>query len=244
VTELEQELAALAAWVEFPSAPDVLPAVSGRIARRRRTRRAGLSLAVALVAVAAAVFAASPDARSSILRWIGIQGVEIERVPTLPPVASVTGTEAFGRPATRAAAREAVDFRLRLPKLAGLRDPDRAYADGSVPDGLVTFVWGPRGRPRLLLSEWRGNTKVHFHKLVKFAASTKRVRVDGDPGIWVSGPPHAVFFRDADGFFAETPVRLAGNVLLWMHGDLSYRLELDAPLADALTVAKALRQNE
>ena len=244
MTELERELAALADWVEFPSAPDVLPGVTGRIVRRRRIQRAGLSLAIAVVAVAAAVFAASPDARSSILRWIGIQGVEIERVPTLPPVASMSGTEAFGRPTTQAAAREAVDFRLRLPELAGLGRPDRVYVDGGVPDGLVTFVWGPRGRPRLLLSEWRGNTKVHFHKLVKFAASTKRVRVDGDPGIWVSGLPHAVFFRDANGFFAETPVRLAGNVLLWMRGDLSYRLELDAPLADALTVAQALRQNE
>jgi hypothetical protein len=243
VSELEQRLADLGDWVEFPSAPDVLPAVTGRIARRQRQRIA-LLLVLVLVAVAAAVVATSPDARSSILRWMGIRGVEIERVPALPPVASLTGTEAFGRPTTPAAAQEAVDFRLRAPKLAGLGQPDRVYVDGSVPDGLVTFVWGPLGRPRLLLSEWRGNTKVHFHKLVRFAASTKRVRVDGDPGIWVSGPPHAVFFRDADGAFAETPVRLAGNVLLWMRGDLSYRLEVDAPLADALEIAEAVRAND
>jgi hypothetical protein len=243
VSELEQRLADLGDWVEFPSAPDVLPALTGRIARRRR-QRVALSLALVLVAVAAAVVAASPDARSSILRWIGIRGAEIERVPALPPVASLTGREAFGQPSTPAAAQEAVDFRLRLPKLAGLGRPDRVYVDGAVPDGLVTFVWGPFGRPRLLLSEWRGNTKIHFHKLVRFAGSTKRVRVAGDPGIWVSGPPHAVFFRDADGAFAETPVRLAGNVLLWMRGSLSYRVEVNAPLTDALEIAEAARAND
>jgi hypothetical protein len=244
VSEIERELKELSAWIDFPPGPSVLPALRDRIARRRRRARAGLALVLALVVAGGAVLASSPSARSSILRWMGIEGVELERVPRLPATVTLAGPEAPGRRVTLARAAAAARFGLRLPHLKGLGAPDRVYLDRSIPDGLVSFVWGTPAGPRLLLSEWRGDTKAHFHKLVQFSVKTRRVRIESGPGIWVSGPPHAVFFRDALGYFSETQVRLAGNVLIWMRGDLSYRLEADVRLADAVTIAESLRPNE
>jgi hypothetical protein len=240
---IERELAQLSAWIDFPAAPEVMPGLSQRAARRSRRRRAALALALAVIAAVVAVLAASPGARSGILRWIGIEGVELQRVPKLPATSPIAEREASGRLATLDAAAAGTRFPFRLPRLEGLSAPDRVYLDGNVPDGLVTFVWGQRGRQRLLLSEWRGNTKVHFHKLIQPGVETRKVRVDGDPGIWVAGPPHAVFFRDADGFFSHARVRLAANVLLWMRGDISYRLEADVPLKDSLAIAESLPAN-
>jgi hypothetical protein len=42
--------------------------------------------------------------------------------------------------------------------------------------------------------------------------------VDGAPGVWISGAPHVVLGP-------ELPPRLAGNVLVWVRGAVTYRLE-------------------
>ena len=45
---------------------------------------------------------------------------------------------------------------------------------------------------------------------------------DGAQGLWIAGEQHVVYWLDA-------PPRLAGNVLLWEDGGVTYRLEGKAP---------------
>ena len=63
----------------------------------------------------------------------------------------------------------------------------------------------------------------------------------GAPGIFLSGGPHVVFYRDASGEIRNETLRLAGNTLLWERGELLLRLESALPLEEALRVARSVR---
>ena len=78
--ELETQLRALAADAMWPPTPDLEAAVLARLAepaarrppRRRRRRRLLAALAAALVLVPAGAAVALPDARNSVLRYVGL----------------------------------------------------------------------------------------------------------------------------------------------------------------------------
>jgi hypothetical protein len=235
VTALERELTAV--QIELPQAPDFTGSVLARVRRARRRRRLSLAAAVAVAALAAVL--AVPTARTAVLRWAGLGGVTIERVPALPAT-SLRTAAAFGTPVDLARAARSVDFDVRLPRLDGL--PARGlYLDRDAPSPIVTAVYGAARRPTIVLSEWRGNVERHFHKLVRYSAATKAVRIDDAPGLWVAGPPHAIFYLARDGSFGETPVYTTGNVLVWLRNGVSYRLELDGTLDEARGIAESLR---
>ena len=94
MTDLELALRELD--VEWPATPDIAAAVRTRIAAEpapRRRRRAWPArgwrmqlayVAAALVILFAGTMAVSPDARSTVLRWLGISSVEIRREPARP----------------------------------------------------------------------------------------------------------------------------------------------------------------
>jgi hypothetical protein len=235
VTPLERELAALR--LDLAPVPDLAPRVRAAIVRRRRRRRAAVlgALAVSLSIASAAV--ASPS-RSALLDWLGLGGLTIERVAELPP-ADLRTAEAFGTPAALDEARDAVDFRVRLPELGDLGER-HVYLDRSAPSPIVTVVYGIPERPRLLLSEWRGDAQPHFRKLIDFSVHTERVRIEGASGIWIEGAPHEIFYSAGDGTFENTPVYTFGNVLVWVRDGVTHRVELDGSLADAREVAESL----
>jgi hypothetical protein len=234
VTPLERELAALR--LDLDLVPDLAPRVRAAIVRRRRRRRATVLGALAGLLSVAAAFAASPS-RSALLDWLGLGGVTIERVAELSP-GDLRTAESFGSPTGFDHAQDAVDFRVRLPELGGLGER-QVYLDLDAPSPIVTVVYGSPERPRLLLSEWRGDARPYFHKLIDFSVHTERVRVEGAPGIWIEGAPHEIFYATRDGSFA-TPVYTFGNVLVWIRDGVTHRLELDGSLADAREVVASL----
>ena len=62
----------------------------------------------------------------------------------------------------------------------------------------------------------------------------------GRAGIFITGAPHAVLFRDANGEIREDEYRLARNVLLWVEDGITFRLETGAGLDRALELAASL----
>jgi hypothetical protein len=159
MTALERELAAVR--LDLPPAPDVSAAVLARVRRVRTRRRTWIAVVAAAVAVAAAF--AVPTARTSILRWVGLGGVTIERVPSLHAT-SLRTAASFGTPVGRV---DGLDFGVRLPRLEGL-PPRHLYLDRDAPSPILTAVYGDPDRPAIVLSEWRGNVAPHFHKLVRY----------------------------------------------------------------------------
>jgi hypothetical protein len=223
--ELERELRALAGFVDLPGERELVPAVLARLAQRRspgRWRRiAGVAALVLVVGLAATM--AVPDARTAVLRFLGLKGVTVIRVDELPPAS--TTPHVFGESVSLAGARRIVGFRPLLPEDLGA--PDDVRINRFSPYFIVLLY----GRPnvRLRLTETSGGV---IQKYAQFAQRVERVEVDGQPGIWVEGE-HVV----AEPFGMP---RLSGNVLLWEQGDLTLRLEGRLDKEQALDIARSV----
>ena len=217
---LETELRALP--IDWPATPPLRLELDGR-ARRRRW-----PLAAALAAAAVAAAFAVPESRGAILRFLHLRGASIEFVSTLPAAEERPLGADLGAVVPAAVARGAVS-RLLLPALDPV--PPLHLAPGDV----VSVVFEHRGRP-VLLSELRGGGGAYLKKLASFGTSAGPARVGGDQGIWVTGAPHVVTYP-------RRPARLAGDVLLWEHGDTTYRLEGPGlTRSGAIELAQSLRK--
>ena len=247
MSELERKLLALGRGLEAPQAPDLWPAVRSRLSvgpgPQRFQWRSALVLAFAALALAVGAAFAVPPARTAILEWLGLSGVKIERVPEQPraPVGADLG---LGRPVSLAEARRLAGYPVLVPSLAGFERPSEVWFGPSLPGGQVAFVY-PRSdsrHPRILLTQFRA--EPGFQYIGKLAAPGTRIEpvtVNGEPGYWLAGEPHAFLFVDPQGRIRDETLRLAGNTLLWQYGALTLRLEGAGTKAEALAIARSLR---
>jgi hypothetical protein len=236
VNELERRLLALGPGLELPPEPDVAAAVLARLEEpaRRPFPWPRVAIAFALVAVAVAAAFAVPQARSTILRWFHLRGATIERVETLPPAVERSQAGGLGRPSPLAEAERIVGFDLALPTFED-RGPKRAY----VLDGVLASVIVQAHGRSVLLSEFRSSDFDFLKKVTDGETSVEPVRIDGDPGFWIEGPRHALIYPG--GFGEPRTILIHGNVLLWVHGDLTLRLEGKLTKEQALDVARTIR---
>jgi hypothetical protein len=232
---------------------------------RRAWRTLAIAVAVFLLAVGTAF--AVPQSRDFILEKLGLRGATVERVATLPRVPTtaeagtgesvillpevppaVAGDVLLGDPVTLAEAQRHVDFDILVPKLLG--EPDGVYVDPSLPGGRASLVYmHNRKSPTestagigLLVTEFRGDLEPDFiGKLVSQGTSVEEVTVDGGRGLWISGEPHVVFYRDGNGEVRDETLRLAGNTLLWERGSLLLRIESKLTREEALAIARSFQ---
>jgi hypothetical protein len=218
---------ASAGW--FPATPSVAPDVRERLPAapdraHRRTPRCALAVAVAVLALAGTAVAASE---------LGlVPGVRIDRVGRLPEVDYALPL--FGQETSLGE----LPFEVVLPEGAGtpdvvLLDRDRSGAP------VVTAVYGDPASARLVLTQWRADT-ILFHKLLDHYARSELVEVEGEPGVWIEGGDHAVFYLGRSVDEQRVGGYLTGNVLVWRRGSMSYRLELGGSRRQALELARSL----
>jgi hypothetical protein len=235
VSKLEQRLHRLGQELEYPLEPDLAPAVLARL-DGRPFRWRPLAVAFAVVAVAIAAAFAVPQARTTILTWFHLRGATVERVETLPPAVERSQAGGLGRPFSRDEAERAVGFELALPPFKGA-GPKRVYVLDSA---LATVVLHAHGRS-MLLSEYRA---ANFDLLKKSAGGKtviEEVHVNGEPGLWLEGGPHTLTYFNRRGEFRERTILIRGNVLLWIHGRLTLRLEGKLTKAQALDIGRVIR---
>ena len=256
--ELEEQLRRLGAAIDFPSTPSLTRAVVDRIGaeptRRRQglpLRRIALALAAVLVAVAAALLV-SPQARTTVLGWLGIKGVVIQRVSTLPSPTPGPSELAqrldLGQEVSLAEAAGRVGYQIEVPQSLG--NPDRVFFREPPAGGEISLVYAPRAdlpltketSVGLLLMEFRATIDVEFFKkFVGSDTSVEVVDVNGSPGYWISGHPHGFAYRDPNQRGLEEDFRLAGNTLLWEQGGLTLRIESTLSREQALAIARTVR---
>jgi len=231
VNELERELRTLGAAIEFPPQPDLVRAVRGRLrVPRRRPWLRPLAVALATLVLALGVAMAVPEARSAILRFLGLRGVRIELVDELPEVRVTRALDLGDR-----MSRELVTYRVLTSSLLG--KPDAVYIRG----GQVSFLYGTPMRVRLLLTQFPGSTRPElFKKVAGPETRVEAVTVNGRPGIWLSGAPHFLHYAPTGGVLSER-VRLARNTLLWERGELTLRLGGGLTKEQALRIARSVR---
>jgi hypothetical protein len=234
MSTLEQRLHELGRELAFPPEPDLAPRVLARTRGRPFPWRA-TALAFAVLAVAVATAFAVPPARSAILRFLHLGGATVELVDTLPPAAERARAGGLGRPLPPAEAERRVGFDLLLPPLDP--DPERAYVIG---DSVATVVLRSYGKT-VLLSEFDSHGEDALKKLAVDKTVIEPTRVNGAPGLWLEGGPHALTWIDRETGYHERPVLVRGNVLLWLHGGLTLRLEGRLSKAQALEIARSIR---
>ena len=264
--ELERMLEQLGTELDWPPTPDLERGVMARIPEAARSRgrddrsparsrrrafpiaRRSLALALAaLLLLAGAALAALPGVRDAVLDFFGLQGATVEQRRTLPPPPPPRPLQ-LGARTTLAAATKELGFTPRVPREPG--DPDGVYIRHTTPGGELSLTYRPRaGLPRarstdlgLLVSEFRGDLAPEYAgKMAGQATTVARLRVDGEPAIWVAGAPHYFFYRAPGGRFIDSELRLAQNVLLLQRGRLLIRLEGAFHEDRALAIARSLR---
>ena len=231
MSELELRLEELGRELVFPPAPDLVPAVLERTYRKQPAwGRIAVAVALAVVALAAAF--SVPQARTAILHFFHLGGATVVRVDTLPQATERSQAAGLGVPVTLREAGRRTSLQLLLPP--GER-PARAYVLG---DSLATLVFEAYGKP-VRLSQFGSFGPGSLQKLVAQEARVEPAHVNGSGALWIQGP-HAFEYFGRNGFH-QAPVREHGNVLLWLHGDLTLRLEGPLTKAQALELARRIR---
>ena len=257
--ELEQQLVALGAELDWPPTPELAPRVRSRITAKQLVLRApwyqrrwAVAAAAAIIALAA-LLAYSPS-REAIADWVNVH-VLFQRVNVLPspspqPPGPLGQRLGLGGRTTLAGAQKKVAWSVRIPTSLG--SPDEVYLllppDGA-PQGEVTLVYSTRpGIPvsgqtgvAVLITEVRGGiSEQFFGKMLGPDTTLEPVTVGGRQGYWVTGSPHVFVFMDANGVVRPETMRLATNTLIVDEGGTVIRIEGNLTKAQALEIAASL----
>ncbi|MFN2591129.1 MAG: hypothetical protein ABR518_10235 [Actinomycetota bacterium] len=265
--ELERLLGDVGRHLEDPPPLDLAAVVSARLRDDVRTTvprgfrtpktwlprlewRSVAVAAAAAVVIVAAVLVFSPGARRAVAGWLGLRGVRIEVTPTpVPTTPSVRPVLDLGPEVTLREAQREVGFRLLLPNVPELGRPDEVHVDPLYLSEQAFLVY--RARPgipaagetglALLVSEFRAAPDEGFYKKVSVGGeSVEFVMVNGEPGFWIEGA-HVVGYIDENGVPIQDSTRVAGNVLLWQHGELTLRIESALSKNEVLRIARSFR---
>ena len=269
--QLEAALADVGARIAWPPTSDVRARVVARIAAPRRTPwwrafespRYGFAPAIVTIALALlAVLAFSPEARATATDILRLRGVQIFQgpVPTPSPTPSRSPGSiqspppspglGLGTQVTLDEAKARAGYPVVVPTDPLLGAPDEVYLRAVANSTAVSFVYrtrpgiavSPEGGVAAVVTEFAGATvdQQFFGKVVSPNTTVENVTVNGQPGFWIQGSPH-FFFYNSSGTVQQETLRLAGNTLIWLQGDLLLRLEAQVDKATALRVATSLR---
>ena len=240
----ERRLTEIAAGLVYPPTPDLAQRLPGDAVAARRPllaatpRRAWAYAAIVLALLAAGVLAV-PQARASLVEFFRFGAIRlILGGPTATPsptpmlaLATPTRPVISGR-TTLADAEALADFSVRLPAYPeGLGSPDEVYFQQHEGQVVLTLWRNADGSARLALYHL---TERDF--ALKAVQVIERTVVDGAPAVWARGP-HFVSFQDSG--FGELEL-VAGDVLIWTEDGVTYRLESDLPLVEAVRIAESL----
>lgn len=257
----EQQIRSISRGVEYPQTPDIAAAVMRRIqppARSRfLSRRLAWSLTILLILFSSLMLI--PPARAAIVEFIQIGVVRIFRAEPTPrtspsqeeipgTMTPVTATPAptsqplipilrdLAGETTLGEAQQAVDYPILLPSYPpDLGRPDYVFVQDA--DGAMTIlVWSDPQQP--------DEVRMSLHFLPEGSWAIKKVEptliqetsVNGRRAIWAVGPYP---LRYSNGNLDFTRL-VDGHVLIWAEGRVTYRLETDLSLEEAIRIAESL----
>jgi hypothetical protein len=267
--ELQQELfgkqlLSISKGLDYPRTPDIAGAVMTRLRGatwpRFISRRFVWSLTVILILFSSLMLI--PPARAAIIEFIQIGVVRIfraEPTPLAPPnqeipstVVPVTATpvptsqplipilENLAGEMTLDEAQKAVNYPILLPSYPpDVGKPDRIFVQDA--DGKMTvLVWlDPQHPDQILMS-------LHFLPAGSWAIKKiepthiQETTVNSQRAIWAIGP-YPLRLSNGDLDFVRL---IDGHVLIWEQGDITYRLETDLSLEEAVKIAESLQPIE
>jgi hypothetical protein len=254
-TPQEARLLEVASAFLYPPTPELWPAVRVELGRRSLAapaarRRLALALAGVAIAVVLVLFAL-PSARAAVYRvlQLGVVRIFLEQETATPSVTVVPAATlaATSTPLLRApldlqgrtdmeTARRALGEAIRLPTYPEpWGDPDLVFLQ-SIDGPLAVLVWLDPADPA------RAELALHVLGPNTFAGKDgarliEATRVNGREALWLVGA-HSLLLRSGQTAYRTL---VTGNVLLWAEGALTYRLETDRTMQEAVRIAESLR---
>jgi hypothetical protein len=258
----ERRLQTYAADFPYPPTPDIATGVARQLQQPGkgyaiRYRLLAVRLALAIIVLVVALLSV-PAVRAAVLEFLQIGAVRI--FPNRPaPTVTVTPLPPAGviQPATKAPAetptalasmqdlagettleeaRLKSGFGLPLPAYpAGLGPPDHVFLQDSG-DDFVILVWmDPEAPQSVLLSlQFIGPQSWMIRKYQP--QIVQEARVGRQTAIWATGPYPLVMSNGE----VELKRMVTGHVLIWQEEGITYRLESEYSLDEALKIAASL----
>ena len=260
-TNFEARIRSIANAMEYPRTPNIAGVVTARLGfpPRPRFRSKALALSLTILVVLISSLMLIPPARAAILEFIQIGVVRIfraEQTPISPPEKESPFTQVpvtvtplpapqplipllrdlIGE-ATLEQAQKSVDYPILLPSYpSDLGKPDHIFvqdADGA----MAILVWlDPQNPDQVLMS-------LHFVPAGSWAVKKmeptviQATNVNGQRAIWTTGP-YPLKLENGDVQYRRM---ISGHVLIWENGDITYRLETDLTLREAIKIAESLQ---
>jgi hypothetical protein len=156
--------------------------------------------------------------------------------PTPTPLSSVLD---LAGETTLAEAQQKAGFPIRLPTYPpDLGPPDRVFLQ-DLGGPVVVLAWlDPDQLNRVRLSLHQLGPGTFGQKLQP--PVIQETTVHGQPALWTEGPYLLQFQRGGQVVY-EGQLLVTGHVLVWVEDDITYRLETDLSLEEAVQIAESLR---
>lgn len=256
----EEQVRTLARAFPYPPTPDLAGAVQQQLTEQRagaevaRRLRPVWAILLILAFVLAGLFAV-PPVRAAILEWLQIGAVRIWLVePTAVPAgpATVQSETLTPRPTstpmvslfglagvtTLADAQAKAGFPLRLPTYPSDLGPPAGVFYQELGGPAVVLVWLATDQPA------RAKLSLHILGPHTFAekGNVRRIEqttVHGQTAYWTEGP-YLLAYRAGAATDWDLRRLVEGHVLIWVEDGLTYRLETDLTLTEAVRVAESL----
>ena len=192
-----------------------------------------------------------PPARAAIIEFIQIGIVRIFPQPTKSPevVAQPTATrnaqlpllipllENIAGETKLASAQEFVPYSILLPTYPSeLGFPDHVYVQ-DVEGSMTVLVWVDPHQPGDVMLSLHFIPAGHW-AVRKFEPSvTQETTINGQRAVWTEGP-YPLLLRNGN---IEITRLIEGRVLIWEDDEITYRLETDLSLQEAIKIAESLQ---
>jgi Domain of unknown function (DUF4367) len=260
--EFENKLRAITNGMEYPRTPDIAGSVRTRLHASTRSRFLSRPLAwsLAIILVLISSLMLIPSARAAVLEFIQIG---VDRIfpraitPTIQVITTATPEIISTRPAissptpdtlipalqemagetTLADAQKTVTFPILLPAYpSDLGPPDYVFVQNAK-GNMAILVWLDPQKPNQVLMSLHQIPKGSW-MIDKFQPKViQETSVKGQRAIWTEGP-YPILLRNGDLTFKRL---VTGHVLIWTDGNVTYRLESDLSLEEAVKIAESLR---
>jgi len=238
------EIKETAVYFSYPPTPDIAGAVQQRLQPQStpsRTWRWAVAAAVLLLLLSASLLAI-PPVRAAVFEWLKIGAIEVfvgEEAPAVETPALSFAEVAvpfsildLGEAITLTDAQAIFPEPLRLPEEW---EPDSmVYSQqllGRLP--TITMQWQTADEVTVTLSQiavpYWGMKWVSRERVVETA-------VHGETAIWLEGA-HPLQFETGD---YDMQIIVDSNVLIWTEGEVTYRLEGQLTLDEAVQLAESL----
>ena len=257
----ENQLRSIAKGLDYPRTPNIAGSVMTRLRASTRPhiipRKLAWSLTMILVLCSSLMLI--PPVRAAVVEFIQVgivrifprptkQPIDVIGTPTLNSITPKTATPSIPSatliPSLRRIAGEttlsdaqlSVDYSILLPSYPfDLGPPDYVFLQDA--EGVMTIlVWlDPTQPDRVLMS-------LHFIPAGSWGFEKSEPRfiqqttVNRQSAIWAVGP-YPLRLQNGDLDFTRL---IDGNVLIWADGDITYRLETNHTLEEAIRIAESL----